>query len=119
MVTVLIVARDAWTRDAVRAALDPADVRVVAQACGSAQGGEQLRALAPDAAVVGVNLLCTREFFLTGWGPVSRDVRIIAVGPDDPHLARLLLAHGAAAYVAVDRLAAELPACLAGSPARA
>jgi hypothetical protein len=64
-------------------------------------------------------MLATHEFFLTGWGPVSRDVRIIAVGPDDPHLARLLLAHGAAAYVPVDRLAEELPACLSRSPTRA
>jgi hypothetical protein len=118
MLTVLIAARDARTRDAVRSALDPAGVRVVAEACGCWHGGELLRALAPDAAVVGVNLLCTHEFFLTGWGPVSRDVRILAVGPDDPHLARLLLAHGVAAYVPVDRLADELPACLAGSPAR-
>ena len=118
MLTVLIAARDARTRDAVRSALDPAGVHVVAEACGRWHSGELLRALAPDAAVVGVSLLCTHDFFLTGWGPVSRDVRILAVGPDDPHLARLLLAHGAAVYVPVDRLADELPACLAGSRAR-
>jgi DNA-binding NarL/FixJ family response regulator len=119
MHTVLIAGRDHSTRASIRAALDPHEVRVIAEACGRWQGGELLRALEPEAAIVGVSLLSTREFFLTGWGPVSRCTRIIAVGPDDPHLARLLLSHGAAAYVPVDRMAEELPACLAGSPARA
>jgi DNA-binding NarL/FixJ family response regulator len=112
MQSVLIASRDAATREAIHAALDSREVRVVAEACGRWNAGELVRRLNPDAVVVGVSLLATREFFLTGWGPVSRDVHMIAVGPDDPHVAGLLLAHGVAAYVPVDRLTDELPGCL-------
>lgn len=110
--TALIAARDRGTRATIRAACDPHHIQIVAEACGRSQAGELLRTLEPDVAIVHVGVLSTREFFLTGWGPVSRATRIVAVGPDDPHLARLLLAHGAASYVPLDRLADELPACL-------
>jgi DNA-binding NarL/FixJ family response regulator len=116
--TVLIAARHHGTRDTIRAALDPERTDVVAEARGRWQAGELVRALRPEAAVVDVSLLATREFFLCGWGPVSRETRIVAVGPPDPHLAAQLLAHGAAAYLPLDQLAERLPACLQGAPAR-
>jgi hypothetical protein len=117
MQSVLIASRDAATRKAVRTALDPREVRVVAEACGRWRAGELVRALGPDAVVAGVNLLAAHEFFLAGWGPVSREVSIIAVGPEDPQLARLLVAQGVAAYIVLDRLAEELPACLGAASA--
>jgi hypothetical protein len=39
---------------------------------------------------------------------VSRETRIVAVGPDDADLARRITVQGCARYVARDRLAAEL-----------
>lgn len=110
--TVVIAARDHGTRAAIRDVLDPARVRVVGEACHRWDAGELLRDLQPDAVLVDVSLLATREFFLTGWGPVSRATRVVAVGPADPHLARMLLAHGVSAYISHDRLAEELPTSL-------
>jgi DNA-binding NarL/FixJ family response regulator len=106
--TLLVAGRDRRTRAAIRAALDPADCRVVAEACARWPAGQLLRELEPDVAVVDITLLSTTDFFLTGWGPVSRCTRVVAVGPDDPQLARRLIAHGAAAYVPVGRLGEEL-----------
>lgn len=116
--TVLIAGRDRGTRASIRAACEPVPVRVVAEARGRWQAGELVRALAPEIALVDVGLLACREFFLSGWGPVSRSTRIVAVGPDDPHLAHLLLAQGAAAYVPLARLHEELPGCLGGHAPR-
>jgi DNA-binding NarL/FixJ family response regulator len=106
--TVVLAAPDRRARARMRAALDPRAVAVAGEACTRWDAGECVRATLPDAAVVDVELLSTRDFFLQGWGPVSRDTRIVAVGPDDDHLRRRLCEQGAAAYVTRDRLADEL-----------
>ena len=92
-----------------------ADLEIVAEACTRWDAGETLRELQPDAAVVEIGLLSTTEFFLQGWGPVWRCTRIVAVGPDDPALARRLAAMGVAAYVPWGRVADELCAAVRGA----
>ncbi len=112
--TVIIAARDRLGRMAIRTALETADVRVVGEAAGRWDAGDLLRRLEPDVAVVDSNLLSCRDFFLTGWGPVSRRTRIVVVGPDDPQLAGRLTAMGAAGYVARSRVADDLPSSVVG-----
>src|SRR4051812_8953271 len=93
---IVIAARDHGARAAIRAALDPTRTHVVGEATGRWRAGELVRGLAPDAVVADISVLTTNEFFLRAWGPVPRDTPIVAVGPDDPHLAGMLRAHGAA-----------------------
>jgi DNA-binding NarL/FixJ family response regulator len=106
--TAVVAAPDRRTRAAMRAALAAGRVQVTGEACTRWDAGECVRATLPDAAVIDVELLSIRDFFLRGWGPVSRDTRIVAVGPDDEHLRRHMCDQGAAAYVTRDRLADEL-----------
>ena len=112
--TVIIAARERLVRKAIRTALATTDVRVVGEAAGRWEAGDLLRRLEPDLAVVDSNLLSCRDFFLTGWGPVSRCTRIVVVGPDDPQLAGRLTAMGAAGYVARSRVADDLRSSVAG-----
>ena len=112
--TVVIAARDRLGRRAIRTALT-ADVRVVGEAAGRWEAGDLLRRFEPDVAVVDSSLLSCRDFFLTGWGPVSRCTRIVVVGPDDPQLAGRLIAMGAGGYVVRARLAEDLPSRVAES----
>ena len=112
--TVIIAARERLVRKAIRTALATTDVRVVGEAAGRWEAGDLLRRLEPDVAVVDSNLLSCRDFFLTGWGPVSRCIRIVVVGPDDPQLAGRLTAMGAAGYVARSRVADDLRSSVAG-----
>jgi DNA-binding NarL/FixJ family response regulator len=107
-ITVVLAAPHRRMRAAMRGALDPREVRIAGEACTRWDAGELVRSTAADAAVVDCDLLSTRDFFLTGWGPVSRETRIVAVGPDDADLARRITVQGCARYVARDRLAAEL-----------
>jgi AmiR/NasT family two-component response regulator len=106
--TALIASRDPRTRSALRAAVAGAGAEVVAEACGRWQAGEALRSLEPDVAVVDARLLSTDEFFLTGWGPVARCTRFVAVGDEHPHTVAHLQAMGVAACVVTERLDQEL-----------
>jgi DNA-binding NarL/FixJ family response regulator len=95
-----------------RAALaaDPA-LHVVAEAHGRAEAARAIARIEPAVAVVDVGLLALSEFFLTGWGPVSRRTRVVVVGRDpDPGLARRLLAQGAAGYVPAAEIRSRLAA---------
>ena len=113
--TVVLAAPSGQTRAVMRAALDPRAVRVAGEACTRWDAGECARATAPDVVVADADLLSMRDFFLTGWGPVSRETRIVAVGPDDDDLARRLALGGVAAYVRRDRVGAELAPAVAGA----
>jgi hypothetical protein len=102
-------------REAIRTALETTDVRVVGEAAGRWEAGDLLRRFEPDVSVVDGSLRSCRDLFHIGWGPVSRCSRIVVVGPDDPQLARRLIAMGAADYVARSRLAEDLPGSVADS----
>lgn len=113
-ITVVVAGLGSHARAELRAALAACrGVRIAGEARDPWSAGELTRTVLPDAVVTDVNLLSEHDFFLTGWGPVSREVRIVAVGPDHPAIARRLRACGVAAYVVDDRLAADLPAALA------
>jgi AmiR/NasT family two-component response regulator len=115
--TVVLAAPRGRTRAAMRAALDPRAVRVAGEACTRWDAGECARATDPDVVVADADLLSMRDFFLSGWGPVSRETRIVAVGPADDDLARRLALGGVAAYVVRDRVGEELaPAVTAARP---
>jgi DNA-binding NarL/FixJ family response regulator len=108
-VSVLVAGSSAGTRSLLRkAAQGSAEIDVVGEAASRWHGGELLRELAPDVAVVDVALLSTCDFFLQGWGPVSRCTRIVVVGCPDPVLEHRLLTMGACAYLPWDRVAGEL-----------
>lgn len=97
-------------RGEVRALLD-GDPRVrVLAATGSRQtAAELLAALEPDAAVIDLALLAGCEYPLHGWGPVSRDVALVAIGHgENQHIAAALRNAGFAAYVPSARLPEEL-----------
>jgi DNA-binding NarL/FixJ family response regulator len=65
--------------------------------------------LEPDAAVIDLALLCSSEFPLEGWRPISRATRLVAIGPaDDEDLDRRLRRAGFAAYLPHARAEAEL-----------
>jgi DNA-binding NarL/FixJ family response regulator len=115
--TVVLAAPAHGARAAMRAALDPDAARVAGEACTRWAAGERVRDTGAHVVVADVGLLSGRDFFLRGWGPVSRDTRVVAVGPDDPVLRHCLRVQGVAAYVVRDRMADELPAAVA--PARA
>jgi DNA-binding NarL/FixJ family response regulator len=112
-IVVVLAAPHRRTRAAMRSALDLRAVRVAGEACTRWDAGELVRSTGPDAVVVDSDMLSARDFFLTGWGPVSRETRIVAVGPDDTHLARHITVQGCATYVVRDRLADELAAAVA------
>jgi hypothetical protein len=113
--TVVLAAPRGHTRAAMRAALDPGAVRVAGEACTRWDAGECARATDADVVVADADLLSMRDFFLSGWGPVSRETGIVAVGPDDDDLARRLALGGAAAYVVRDRMGGELAGAVAGA----
>jgi two-component system response regulator DesR len=108
-VSVVIAGPTARCRGALYDALQGrTELEVVGEAATRSHAGDVLRMLAPDVAVVDLALLSTCDFFLHGWGPVSRCTRIVVVGPEDPGLAHRLLAMGACAYVPWDRAQGEL-----------
>jgi DNA-binding NarL/FixJ family response regulator len=111
--TAILAAPDGRTRAAMRRALDPQEVAIAGEACTRWDAGELARAVEPDVAVVDVGLLSSRDFFLRGWGSVSRATRIVAVGPADEHLARSITVQGCTRYVARDRLDDELAPAVA------
>jgi hypothetical protein len=112
--TIVLAAPDRRTRAAMRAALDTGVVRVAGEACTRWDAGELVRAVEADAVVADAGLLSIRDFFLSGWGAVPCTTRIVAVGPGDDDLEHRLRVQGCAGYVARDRLAADLPAAVAG-----
>jgi DNA-binding NarL/FixJ family response regulator len=87
---------------------DPA-LHVVAEAHTRSQAAAAIARTDPAVAVVDVGLLSPSEFFLSGWGPVSRATRLVVVGRDaHPETARRLLVQGAAAYVPAPEVSARL-----------
>jgi hypothetical protein len=92
-------------------AADP-DLRVAARATTRAGAAAAIAATAADVAVVDLGLVSLSEFFLAGWGRVSRATRFVVVGHDaHPRTARRLMTEGVAAYVP----ATEIPARLTGA----
>ena len=93
-------------------------VRIVATAITRDGAAAAVRRLEPDVAVVDTGLLSLSEFFLTGWGPVSRSTRIVVVGRDEhERCARHLVAQGAAAYVPAPEIGARLADVVRDAPA--
>jgi DNA-binding NarL/FixJ family response regulator len=108
-VSVVIAAPSEVTRSSLQEAMQgQAQIEVVGEAASSWHGGELLRALAPEVAVVDLALLSTCDFFLQGWGTVSRSTRIVVVGCPDPVLEHRLMTMGACACLSWDRVPAEL-----------
>ena len=108
-IPVIIAAPSASTRSLLRKVVQgEAQIEVVGEAASSWHGGELLRALAPEVAVVDVALVSACDFFLRDWGAVSRSTRIVVVGCPDPALEHRLLMMGACACLSWDRVPAEL-----------
>jgi DNA-binding NarL/FixJ family response regulator len=96
------------------------DIEVLACPSTREAAGALLRAYEPDVAVVDAGLLALKEFFLTGWGPVSRATRIVVVGRDEEAaMGQRLLAQGAAAYVPESEIPTRLARAVAEAAGRA
>lgn len=100
-ISVLIAEPASAQRDAVVSLVTAAPDESVVAVAGSREGaGELLRRLIPQIAVVDVCLLSFSDFLFRGWGPVYRDTRVIAIGPEDSQaVGALLVAKGAAHYL--------------------
>jgi DNA-binding NarL/FixJ family response regulator len=108
-ISVVIAEPASAQRDAVVSLVTAAPDQDVVAVAGSREGaGELLRTLIPQVAVVDICLLSFSDFLFRGWGTVYRDTRVIAVGPDDDRAAALMVAKGAAQYVARPRVEDQL-----------
>lgn len=120
LVTAVVIAdRDRFEADRIGAVIgaDP-DLVLVGVASRPADAVDLLCDLEPAVAVIDVNLLSFCDHPLHGWGPISREIRLVAVGPgDDPYVRARMRAGGFAAYVPLERLDDELCDAVRGGPA--
>ncbi|HEU4977023.1 MAG TPA: hypothetical protein VFT50_18180 [Baekduia sp.] len=89
------------------------DLRVLGSVGSGGEAAAAMRRHRPDVVVASLSLLSPSGRLLDGWGPVDAAVPIVVTGFETSKAVEgALLGRGATAYVAMERLADDLPGVL-------